>query len=171
MILRSGCGMHFKQKECRHGSSLGSQSRFWRLCLHTTHVSRRFNGAAGVEDVEDDEDDDGGGGGGDISVLRAGDALVLSEEDDCGGGSLLSTFWVPSEAPPPSLDVVGAWEAVSGDLTPSPSSFVSASIKMTVSWSFAPPSALSSPPEAPTSMLAELSVQSWPLLSAIFATL
>lgn len=163
--------MHFKQKECRHGSSLGSQSRFWRLCLHTAHVSRRFNGAAGVEEVEDDDDDDAGGGGGDISLLRAGDATVLSEEDDRGGGSLLSTFWVPSEAPPPLLDVVGAWEAVSGDLTSSPFSLGSASIKMTVSWSLVPPSPLSSPPGAATSMLAELSVQSWPLLSAIFAPL
>lgn len=113
VIFRSGCGMHLRQKECRQGRSLGSQSRFWRLCLHTAHVSSRFIGAAGVEEEEVED----AGGGGDISLMRAGDApaavLSAEEEEDGGGGSVLSVFEVPSVAPPPLLDVVSAWGTVS----------------------------------------------------------
>ncbi len=174
VIFRSGCGMHLRQKECRQGRSLGSQSRFWRLCLHTAHVSSRFIGAAGVEEEEVED----AGGGGDISLMRAGDATaaVLSaeeEEEDGGGGSVLSVFGFPSVtlAPPPSLDVVSAWGTVSWDLSSSAPSFGSESTKIAASGSFEPPSPLSSVPEASTSIFAELSVQSWPLLSAIFAPL
>lgn len=113
VILRSGCGMHLRQKECRQGRSLGSQSRFWRLCLHTAHVSSRFIGAAGVEEEED------AAGGGDISLTTAGDgpaAVLSAEEDDDdggGGGSVLSAFGVPSVAPLLPLDVVRASGTVS----------------------------------------------------------
>lgn len=112
VIFRSGCGIHLRQKECRQGRSLGSQSRFWRLCLHTAHVSSRFIGAAGVEEEEVED----AGGGGDISLMRAGDAtaavLSAEEEEDGGGGSVLSVFGVSSVAPPSSLDV-SAWGTVS----------------------------------------------------------
>lgn len=117
VIFRLGCGMHLRQKECRQGRSLGSQSRFWRLCLHTAHVSSRFIGAAGVEEEEVED----AGGGGDISLTRgdAPAAVLSAEEEDggggCGGGSVLSAFGVPSVAPPLLLllDVVSAWGTVS----------------------------------------------------------
>lgn len=95
---------------------MGSQSRFWRLCLHTAHVSSRFIGAAGVEEAED------AAGGGDISLTTAGDgpaAVLSADEDDGGGGgggggSVLSAFGVPSVAPLPlPLDVVRASGTVS----------------------------------------------------------
>lgn len=120
VIFRSGCGMHLRQKECRQGRSLGSQSRFWRLCLHTAHVSSRFIGAAGVEEEDAAAAAAAAAGGGDISLMRVGDgpaAVLSAEEDDDGGGrgggggggSVLSAFGVPSVTlATPSLDVVSA---------------------------------------------------------------
>ncbi|KAG8589565.1 hypothetical protein GDO81_006441 [Engystomops pustulosus] len=46
----SGSGRQRRQNECRQGSSLGSDSRFCKLSLHTAHVSSRFNNTDDVED-------------------------------------------------------------------------------------------------------------------------
>uniref|UniRef100_A0A8C2XP09 Pre-mRNA-splicing factor SPF27 n=1 Tax=Cyclopterus lumpus TaxID=8103 RepID=A0A8C2XP09_CYCLU len=62
LICLSGCGIHLRQKECRQGRSLGSQSRLWRLCLQTAHVSKKLMGAGTGAAA-------GTVGGGDISVV------------------------------------------------------------------------------------------------------
>lgn len=101
LICRSGCGIHFRQNECRHGRSFGSQSRLWRLCLHTAHVSSKLMGVdAGVVV--------GAAEGGDISVVcsaaasptwgvsvAAGSALVLLEP-----AGLTALLPLPLTSPP-----------------------------------------------------------------------
>lgn len=180
LICLSGCGIHFRQNECRQGRSLGSQSRLCRPCLHTAQTSSKLMGAGTGVAV-------GAAGGEDVPVLcpltgafpadsaGAGSALVLLL-NPAGLAVLLvlqlASTTAPAEpllASPPSLEGVGACVTLPIDSISSPF-LVFPSIIMTAFSSLVSGCSLFCA-EGTDSELLDVSISSPSLLSAIFLPL